>query len=135
AFVEKHSASFARRSRMQGFDAAFEIKSRLSTTDCVHRDENGDPIQMEPKRRKKNDNKPKKKRYKMKNTLEIALGRMAKRPFIPYERFDVAKFSDIGRKQYDKKGDGGGEERMGMMKKKKKNRKNKKRRRKDETSE
>ena len=141
AFLNKHKTDFAKRSRMQGFDAAFEVKKRLDTTDCVHRDENGDPIVMAPRKRKKKANakKAKKKRYKMKNTLEISLERMAKRPFIPYESFDVAKFSDIGRKQYDKKQDGGGEERMGMTKKRnkknRKNKRNKKRRRKEATPE
>lgn len=132
AFISKHSSDFARRSRMQNFDAAFEVKNRLATSDCIHRDENGDPIELQRKK-KGNSNKAKKKRYKMKNTLEIALGRMAKRPFVPYESFDVAKFSDYGRKKYDKKGDGGGEERMGQAKKRKN--KKKRRRRNDETSE
>lgn len=131
AFMNKHSASFARRSRMQNFDVAFEIKKRLSTTDCVHRDKDGQPIKVEA-RRKKKDNKRSRQRYKMKNTLEIALSRMAQRPFLSYESFDVAKFSDYGRKKYDKKGDGGGEERMGKVKQRKKK---KKRRRKGEVSE
>jgi hypothetical protein len=121
AFLAKHNASLARRCKMQGFDAKFEIKNRLETTDCVHRDENGQPIQAMGK-------KAKKMKYRMKNTFEIALERMSKRPFIKYEQFDVAKFSDYGRKQYDKKGDGGGEERMGQTRKKRK--KNKKKRRK-----
>lgn len=134
AFVSKHSDEFARRSRMQNFDVAFEVKKRLATSDCIERDENGDPIRRGAKRAKRKNNKPEKKRYKMKNTLQIALGRMATRPFIKYENFDVAKFSDYGRKKYDKKGDGGGEERMGQTKKRNKKKK-KKRRRRDETSE
>jgi hypothetical protein len=104
-FLTKHNARMAKRSRMQGFDVKFELTQRLETTDCVHRDASGAPILGDGRRAKT--------KYKMKNTLEIALGRMAVRPFVSYERFDVAAFSDYGRKRYDKKGDGGGEERMG----------------------
>jgi hypothetical protein len=120
AFLEKHNGRMARRSRMQGFDAKFEVKNRLDTTDCVHRDDKGQPIEVV--------NRKGKKSFKMKNTFEIIMGRMAKRPFRPYADFDVAIFSDYGRKQYDKKGDGGGEERMGNVRKKKnkKGKKNKK---------
>lgn len=97
AHMQDHCAAMVRRSQMQGFDQQYEAKTRLHTSDTI-RDakaitasfENGD---MHPPHRA------------FKTTDEIMHERMSKRAFVPYERFDVATYSDYGRPFYDKNED------------------------------
>lgn len=84
-FVEKHLGHVAqhpkemvKRSPMQGFDKKFEL-NRRETSDCVLGDN------------------------EVKTTDRILHERMAKQPFVAYDRFDVVAFSDYGRPYYDKK--------------------------------
>jgi hypothetical protein len=88
------------RSRWQGFDAKNEMKrfEKAGGRDSVVLDDNGQPI------------KGKKGRLKLK-TLDVLIhDRMAARPFVPFEQFDVMAFADYGRTYYDnnKKVDGAG---------------------------
>ena len=91
AHIQQHPEAMVRRSRMQGFDQKFEAKNRLYTSDCI-RDPSliGDPnSKMLPQEA-------------FKTTDEIFHERMAVRPFVPYEQFDVASYADYGRPKYDK---------------------------------
>jgi hypothetical protein len=80
--IEGHPQEMVARSQMQGFDKKFEDK-RSSVSDCLIPGKEG--------------------RDHYKTTDRIVHERMAARPFVAYEQFDVAKFSDYGRQKYDKK--------------------------------
>jgi hypothetical protein len=41
----------------------------------------------------------------LKTTDQVVHERMAQRPYVPYDQFDVEKFSDYGQLRYDKKED------------------------------
>lgn len=92
AHIQQHSLLTTRRSRMQGFDVKFEARTRPTTSDTI---KEGVTLAGFSDR------------AAFKTTDVIAHERMAERPFIPYEQFDVAAFSDYGRQKYDKKQDGG----------------------------
>jgi hypothetical protein len=80
--IDGHPQEMVARSQMQGFDKKFEDK-RSAASDCVLPNKEG--------------------RDHFKTTDRILHERMAARPFVAYEQFDVAKFSDYGRPKYDKK--------------------------------
>ncbi len=79
------------RSHLQGFDAKKELKEAAS--DFRFRPGDYHP----PVRAGKHDN--------LKSTVQVIHERMAQRPFVAYEDFDVADFSDYGKQRYDKKED------------------------------
>jgi hypothetical protein len=89
AHIHEHPAGEAKRSRMQTFDAAYEAKHRLNTSDTIRDASLINPqghINMEA----------------FKTCDEIVHERMAQRPFVPFDRFDIAAFVDYGRPRYDK---------------------------------
>jgi hypothetical protein len=88
--IADHPRTMTKRSQMQGFDRKFEEKNRLERTDTVFAMTGG------------RDNGP-----IFKTTDVIFHERIAKQPFVPYEKFDVVAFSDYGRAKYDKKEEGG----------------------------
>jgi hypothetical protein len=78
---------------LQGFDAQYEAKNRLGTTDTIR---NRGAVQaalsanaMVPMNA-------------FKTTDELMHERMAKRPFVAYDSFDVASYVDYGLQKYDK---------------------------------
>jgi hypothetical protein len=95
----RHPAETVNRSRMQGFDEKFELRRRPETSDTILRADSLQPA-FRPRRRFQEG-------VEFKTTDQIAHERMAARPFVPYDRFDVAAFVDYGRPRYDKKQDGG----------------------------
>ena len=80
--VDGHPQEMVARSQMQGFDKKFEEK-RSAVSDCLVPGKEG--------------------KDHFKTTDRILHERMATRPFVSYDQFDVAKFSDYGRPKYDKK--------------------------------
>ena len=89
--IQSHSAQMAGRSQMESFDMKFEARHRPRTSDTIKSLRYG------------KDGRPTKDSFK---TTDVILHeRMARRPFVPYEQFDVATFSDYGRPKYDKKED------------------------------
>ncbi|MDA0839504.1 MAG: hypothetical protein O3B01_26790 [Planctomycetota bacterium] len=105
AHIREHSSSMANRSRMQGFDMKFELKKRPDTTDTVLREDSIQPVHRthsQKPARAEAGSKP-----VFKTTDQVVHERMAERPFVSYQEFDVADFSDYGRPKYDKKPDGG----------------------------
>lgn len=93
AHVQQHSPAMVRRSRMQGFDQAYEAEHRPYTSDCIR-----DPRLVQASM--SSGMKPPPQAFK--TTDQIMHERMASRPFLPYERFDVAAYSDYGKPLYDK---------------------------------
>ncbi len=94
AHVGKHGPEMVRRSQMQGFDKKFEAKNRPYQSDTVR-----DPA-MAVQALRTNDNRLLKQAFK--TTDQIMHERMAQRPFVPYEQFDVAYYTDYGRQKYEK---------------------------------
>ncbi|MBI3270689.1 MAG: hypothetical protein HYZ53_16920 [Planctomycetes bacterium] len=92
--VQKHSQDMVNRSVMQGFDKKFEERRSL-ISDCILRSDDAQPA-----------HRPIRGKDEFKTTDQILHDRLAKTPFVPYERFDVAAFADYGRALYDKKQDG-----------------------------
>jgi len=78
------------RSRMQGFDIQYEITHRLYGSDVFY-----DPRMVDPVAKKAPPSD-------VKTTDVIMHERMAQRPFVPYDRFDVAAYADYGKPFYDK---------------------------------
>ena len=76
--LKDHPKETTARSSMQGFDKKFEEK-RKEISDCFAKDGSA------------------------KTTDRIMHERMAARPFVAFEKFDVAKYVDYGRQKYDKK--------------------------------
>jgi hypothetical protein len=79
------------RSRLQGFDAKEERKKADSDFKYRPGDYRG-PVLLAGQR---ND-------ADLKTVDQVAHERMAARPFVPYEGFDVEKFTDYGKLRYDK---------------------------------
>jgi hypothetical protein len=79
------------RSHLQSFDAKKELKGAASD----FRYQPGD--YHPPVRAGKHSD--------LKSTVQVIHERMAQRPFVRYEEFDVADFSDYGKQRYDKKED------------------------------
>ena len=93
AHISQHPQGMHRRSHLQGFDAEYEAKHKLAETDVI-RDKNAvsnalaQGWKAPPEAFKAAD--------------EILHERMAKRPFLAYQSFDVAQYSDYGLPKYDK---------------------------------
>ena len=83
-------ADMVARSHLQGFDAKHEMKS--SHSDFVFKKGDFHPPTL-----------PGMKAGNLKSTVQVIHERMSKRPFVNYNEFDVATFSDYGREKYDKK--------------------------------
>lgn len=96
AHVNEHPRPMSRRSRMQGFDRKYEAQNRLKTTDTIKDRALVKQYLQAHKHIPGNA---------FKTTDVLLHERMAKRPFMHYTRFDVAKFSDYGKKIYDKNED------------------------------
>jgi len=96
AHAYAHSDATKMRSKMQGFDQKYEAKHRLSTSDTILNPTLAAQI-LEPG--------GKAPPGAFKTTDLIMHERMAVRPFLPYNQFDVAAYSDYGRPLYDKNED------------------------------
>lgn len=94
AHADRHPQDMVDRSVMQGFDKKFEQRKRSETSDCILRSSERQP-KLRPSRPRQQD--------EFKTCDQIMHERMAARPFVPYAKFDVAKYSDYGRPLYDKK--------------------------------
>lgn len=92
--IDEHPPDMVRRSRMQGFDQKFEAKNRAYKSDTVKNP------QLAIQALASGDNRTLSSAFK--TTDVIAHERMAQRPFLPYQQFDVAVFSDYGRQKYEK---------------------------------
>ncbi len=90
AHISQHSEAMTKRSRMQGFDEAYELK-RGPTADTIV-----DPRMAKYPQYGKLPLGP------VKTTDVIMHERMARRPLVAYENFDVAIFSNYGKPDYDK---------------------------------
>jgi hypothetical protein len=89
--IPRHPADMVARSHLQSFDAQHESKKTKGQSDFIFRP--GDyrpPIQS-------------KAMHNLKTTDQVVHERMARRPFVPYDDFDVADFSNYGKERYDKK--------------------------------
>lgn len=84
-----HPPDMIARSHLQSFDAKHEIAKPNS--DFKFRPGDYHPPYMLGKQ------------GHLKSTDQVMHERMARRPFLPYESFDVEKFSDYGKQRYDKK--------------------------------
>lgn len=95
AHLAQHPRGMVNRSHLQGFDAKYEAEKPHS--DAIKHPEmlasaqwgEGGHLNMAA----------------FKTTDEIMHDRMAQRPFMSYNRFDVASFSDYGKWRYDKEED------------------------------
>jgi hypothetical protein len=87
--LRQHSPEMRARSHLQSFDARHEKRK-------THSDFRYKPGDFRP-------SDPAVKYPNLKPTDQVVHERMARRPFVPYEKFDVEKFSDYGRMKYDKR--------------------------------
>lgn len=94
AHMQDHSPGMVRRSRMQGFDQKYEAQHRLFHSDAIAHPDMITPNMLEPGGKLPQE--------AFKTTDEIMHERMAMRPFVPFNRFDVASYVDYGRPIYDK---------------------------------
>lgn len=91
--INQHPQAMVRRSRMQGFDQKYEANHRLYESDTI-----SNPQLIESSYTTGMD-LPK---AAFKTTDVIMHQRMAKRPFVPFNQFDIAAYVDYGRPKYDK---------------------------------
>ncbi|MCR9244945.1 MAG: hypothetical protein NXI31_07925 [bacterium] len=90
AKVRRLSPATIRRSRWQGFDVWEEVKrNRKQRRDTLVLDENGQPMLSASGQ------------IMAKPLCEVVHERMAKRPFMAFEDFDMEAFVDYGRAYYD----------------------------------
>ncbi len=94
AHLREHSAALRSRSRLQGFDAKHEEKLAHSDFRFAEGDFRPSATAANGKRKKKGP--------ELKTTDQVMHERMATRPFVAYESFDVAAFSEYGKIRYDK---------------------------------
>ncbi len=88
AHIATHDPGMSKRSHMQGFDLKYEAKKPASDFFYNVRAVNPATGETPPRNVK---------------TVDIVMHeRMATHPFEPYERFDVAHYSDYGKPTYDK---------------------------------
>jgi len=92
--IDEHSPQMVRRSKMQGFDQKYEAEHRLNTSDTIANRNMITPNMLEPG--------GKLPPAAFKTTDEIMHERMAVRPFLPIQRFDVANYVEYGKPIYDK---------------------------------
>ena len=90
AHTAQHPAQMTERSHLQGFDAKHEKQE----SDSDFKVKSSDSIHRRVKLAKNNG---------LKTTDQVVHERMAERPFVNYEEFDVADFTDYGKISYDKK--------------------------------
>jgi hypothetical protein len=102
AHIATHDQGMVDRSVMQGFDKKFELKKRPETSDCILRAGSLEPKLRPGGGKKRKANAKPKADDQFKTTDQIVHERMAARPFVPFEQFDIAKFVDYGRPKYDK---------------------------------
>jgi hypothetical protein len=93
AHEQQHPVDMVYRSKMQGFDQKYEAQHRLLTSDTIRDPQlimasSGSAGMLPP--------------AAFKTTDEIVHERMARRPFVPFQEFDVARYVDYGRPLYDK---------------------------------
>lgn len=89
AHIRDHSYAEHQRSKMQSFDVQYEAKHR------PHSDFFYNPSRNDPKNGQVDPNN-------LKTVDTVMHERMARRPFIAYEKFDVAAYADYGKPMYDK---------------------------------
>lgn len=94
AHQHEHPPEMVMRSNMQNFDQKFEAKRRPYQSDTI-KDPRLAVLALHSK-----DNRLLRQAFK--TTDQIIHERMAARPFVPYEHFDVAIYSDYGRQKYEK---------------------------------
>ncbi len=93
AHATQHSAATRGRSHLQSFDAKFEAKNRLHSSDLI----------LNPSLAAQATIKGTKIPWEaFKTTDQLMHERMAQHPFERYTQFDVAHFVDYGRQKYDK---------------------------------
>jgi hypothetical protein len=93
--LQEHSMQMVMRSKMQSFDQKYEAKNRLHTSDTI----------KNPSMLVNYSKEMPVPQQAFKTTDQIMHERMARRPFLAFNHFDVAAFSDYGRPKYDKKED------------------------------
>jgi hypothetical protein len=94
AHIDEHSPQMVRRSKMQGFDQKYEAEHRLNTSDTI-----ANRSMITPNMLAMGGKVPS---SAFKTTDEIMHERMASRPFLPIQRFDVANYVEYGKPKYDK---------------------------------
>lgn len=99
AHINEHSFQTMRRSRMQSFDMAHEVKNNLYTSDTILDRASASAILSEDRQTKRGAMQA------FKTTDRIMHERMAKRPFVSYTNFDTTQFAKYGRPLYDKNED------------------------------
>ena len=90
--VNFHSSDMVARSRLQSFDKRFEFEARQRSSDVIA---NASLIDSR-------DSHPYLPDEAFKTTDRLMHERIAARPFVLYDNFDVAKFADYGTMFYDK---------------------------------
>ena len=88
AHILRHPTDMAQRSHLQNFDAKHEKGDpdfKVKESDAIHR-----PVRLA-------------KNGSLKTTDQVMHERLAQRPFVKFENFDVAEFTDYGKIRYDKK--------------------------------
>lgn len=92
--IDAHPLEMVRRSHMQGFDQKYEAEHRLGTSDTIA-DRHLAQAYLD------GGHAP----QAFKTCDVIMHERMAKRPFMSFDHFDVSAFSDYGKPMYDKNED------------------------------
>lgn len=95
AHLQEHSMQMVMRSKMQSFDQKYEAKNRRNSSDTI----------KNPSMLVNYSKEMPVPQQAFKTTDQIMHERMARRPFVAFNHFDVAAFSDYGRPKYDKKED------------------------------
>jgi hypothetical protein len=89
AHIAEHSKGENKRSHMQGFDEQYEAKNNPNSDFFYN------PRAIDPKTGQTPGTNIK--------SIDIVYHeRMADRPFVPYDKFDVAQFASYGKLKYDK---------------------------------
>jgi hypothetical protein len=88
------SSAMHQRSRLQGFDAKAERKK--ANSDFTYKPGDYHPALYTVGKGKLPKNAD------LKTVDQVVHERMAKRPFVPYDQFDVEAFSDYGKMRYDR---------------------------------
>ncbi len=96
--IVEHPPGMVRRSHMQGFDEKYEAEHRLTTSDAI-----ADPALISQQMLEPGG--PGLPQEAFKTTDVLMHERMAARPFVPFDHFDVASFVEYGRPRYDKEED------------------------------
>lgn len=98
AHIDEHPQMMVARSRMQGFDMKYEAQHRPYQSDTIVNPQAAiQLVSME-----KGMKAPPGTKNAFKTTDRIMHERMAMRPFVPFNQFDIAAYVDYGRPKYDK---------------------------------